>query len=90
MTVDAISFPVYVLAKDCDEVTAYPSFEKMQGFMEAIDVEGKEYEAWDANGRLLQLRVASANLDWLQIVKTEKVLSTFEFAEINRESYSIP
>lgn len=46
MTNDKISFPVYVLAKDCDEITAYPSFEKMQGFMEAIDIENGEYEAW--------------------------------------------
>jgi len=86
MTTDTISFPVYVLSKDCDEITAFPSFEKMQGFMEAIDVEGNEYEAWDADGRLLQLRVASAKLDWLQIVKTEKVLSNFEFAEIKEKA----
>jgi hypothetical protein len=27
-------------------VTAYPSFDKMQGYMEAVDVENEEYQAW--------------------------------------------
>ena len=86
MISDTISFPVYVLAKDCNEITAYPSFDKMQGVIEAIDVDGNEYDAWDADGRLLQLRVASGKSYWLQIIKTEQLLSNFDFAEIKKKA----
>jgi hypothetical protein len=51
-----VLFQVYVFAEDCGEVTAYQSLEAMQGYMEAIDVENDEYEAWDATGRVLQVQ----------------------------------
>jgi hypothetical protein len=56
-----VLFPVYVFAEDCGEVTAYQSLEAMQGYMEAIDVENDEYEAWDATGRVLQVQVGPSS-----------------------------
>lgn len=47
---DDVCFPVFVLAKDCAEVTEYSSLTAMQGDMEAVDVEGNEYDAWDGEG----------------------------------------
>jgi hypothetical protein len=82
MTSDTISFPVYVVAKDCGEVTAFTSFERMQGHFEAIDVENNEYEAWDAYGRLLQLRVGPGRSEWLQISRTDRLLSEKDFTEV--------
>jgi hypothetical protein len=86
MTGDTISFPVYVSAKDCGEVTAFASFERMQGHFEAIDVENSEYEAWDAYGRLLQLRVGPERSEWLQISRTDQLLSEKDFAEVRRKA----
>jgi hypothetical protein len=86
MQTNAISFPIYLLLKDCGDVITFASSEKMQGDLEAIDVENNEYEAWDADGRLLQLRVASEKFDWLQITKTDKVLSNVDFAEIKEKA----
>jgi len=60
----------------------------MQGDLEAIDVENNEYEACDGNGRLLQLRVASWRFDWLQIIRTDKVLTNVDFGEI-KEKYHV-
>lgn len=50
-----IKFPVYVLAKDCGDVDEYSSAGKLTGYLEAIDVENGEYEAWDSAGRRIKL-----------------------------------
>ena len=87
MWTDAL-FPVYVLAKDCGEIDSYTSIENMQSYLEAIDVENNEYEAWDAEGRLLELTVSSRKPDWLQITRTDSVLSPKKFAEIKAKVIS--
>jgi len=79
-------FPVYVLAKDCGEVKAYQSLGAMQGYMEAIDVENDEYEAWDATGRLIQLSVGSSKSQWLQIVTKDERASNENFAAITAKA----
>ena len=61
---DDVCFPVYVLAKDCGEVTEYASRTTIQGYMEAVDVEGDEYEAWDAGGYVVRLSVATPRSAW--------------------------
>jgi hypothetical protein len=50
-----VRFPGYVLAKDCGEFTEYRTLQDMRAYMEAIDVEGNEYDAWDVEGFMLKL-----------------------------------
>ncbi|MGH9514767.1 MAG: hypothetical protein ACRD3P_03700 [Terriglobales bacterium] len=92
MASDNAAFPVYVLAKDCGEVTTYSSVQKMQEYLEAIDVENGEYEAWDVGGRLLHLTVGERKSEWLQISKINRLLSQTELAEIKRKAkpYLLP
>jgi len=48
-------FPVFVLMKDCGEISQFRSVEAMQQHLEAIDIDNKEYLAWDAKGTSLEL-----------------------------------
>ena len=50
-----VRFPIYVLAKDCGEFTEYRSLEDMRAYLEAVDVEGDEYDAWDVDGFVVKL-----------------------------------
>jgi len=52
-----ISFPVFVYAKDCDEIRRYDSIDELQRQLEEIDVENNEYLAWDRFGAPLKLGV---------------------------------
>lgn len=61
----SVNFPVYVLAKDCGEVSRFNSIEEMQRQLEEIDVENDEYTAWDRTGTLLKLSVQKPV--WLRI-----------------------
>ena len=54
-----VCIPVFVLAWDCGEVTEYSSLTAMQGYMEAVDVEGNEYDAWDGEGFVVRLTVST-------------------------------
>ena len=54
--------------------------------MEAVDVEGAEYEAWDSNGRVLELSVCKPKSAWLGISGTERRLSPEELAEIKAKA----
>ena len=49
----SVNFPVFVLAKDCGEVSRFNSIEEMQRQLEEIDVENGEYAAWDRTERHL-------------------------------------
>ena|SRR5204863_5092817 len=80
-----ISFPVYV-RDDADDVTLFPTFETMQGYLEAIDVENGEYEAWDVAGHVLELGVGKPKLEWLKITQSGHTLSQEEFAEIKSKA----
>lgn len=53
----SVNFPVFVLAKDCGEVSRFNSVEEMQRQLEEIDVENGEYAAWDRTGTPLKLSV---------------------------------
>jgi len=81
-----ISFPVYVLAKDCGEMTAFTSQQAVQGFMEPIDVENDEYEAWDNKGNLLHLSVIEPKSTWLKVIKTGTRISEQQFAELSERA----
>jgi len=59
------NFPVFVLAKDCGEVSRFNSVEEMQRQLEEIDVENGEYAAWDRTGTPLKLSVQKPV--WLRI-----------------------
>lgn len=59
------NFPVFVLAKDCGEVSRFNSIEEMQLELEEIDVENGEYTAWDRTGSPLRLSVQKPV--WLRI-----------------------
>ena len=61
----SMNFPVYVLAKDCGEVSRFNSVEEMQRQLEEIDVENDEYTAWDRTGTPLKLSVQEPV--WLRI-----------------------
>jgi len=81
-----IAFPVYVMAKDCGEITVFSNFEKMRWHFEPIDIENDEFEAWDAHGRALALKVGSKKSEWLQVVETDQVLPTEQFDEIKAKA----
>jgi hypothetical protein len=49
-------WPVYVLVKDCGEISEYSSLERLRFDLEAIDVENDEFDVWDAEGREVRLR----------------------------------
>jgi hypothetical protein len=53
-----VVFPVYVLAKDCGEVMRFDAPLELN-YLEAIDVENDEYEAWDGRGRVLRLTASN-------------------------------
>lgn len=50
-----IKFPVFILAKDCDEIRSYESIYDLQKHLGKIDIDNGEYEAWDCVGEALQL-----------------------------------
>ena len=78
-----VNFPVYVLAKDCGEVTAYPSVEVMNAHFEAVDVENNEYDAWDVHGYQLTLRVSNARPIWLSMKRLgSSRMDEAKFAEV--------
>ena len=83
---DDVCFPVYALAKDCGEVTEYASLTTMQGYMEAVDVEGDEYEAWDAGGYVVRLSVATSRSAWLRVSRMRAQISELELAELKARS----
>jgi len=59
-------FPVFVRSKDSGDVRSYSSVEGMQRDFEQVDVENKEYDAWDSTGLPLILLVQKAN-QWLRL-----------------------
>ena len=59
-------FPVFVLSKDCGDVNTYNSIEDMCRHFEEIDIENKEYDAWDATGLPLELSVQGSS-QWLRL-----------------------
>jgi len=76
-----VLFPVYV-RDDAKDVKSFPSFEVMQAYLEPIDVENHEYEAWDAEGCILELAVRKPKSEWLKISQSGRTLSQGEFGEI--------
>ena len=58
--------PILVRLKDRGEVRRYNSVRDMQDYFEQIDVENKEYEAWDAVGTPLELSVQKG-AGWLRV-----------------------
>jgi len=83
---DEVSFPVYVLAKDCSEIRAFASRQAMQNFMEPIDVENDEYEAWDSHRNCLRLAVTKPKTVWLRVVKTDARVSTQKFDQLRKRA----
>ena len=77
-----IAFPVYVVCKDCKDIDAFASYQVMRGYLEAIDVENEEYEAFDANGFRLVLGVGKPKETWLKIEVTQTRLPESEFAAV--------
>jgi hypothetical protein len=76
------AFPVYLFTKDDGSVMEFPTRTAMQGYLEAIDVENEEYEAWDATGRSLNLGVGEPGTEWLKITSAEHFASEHEFRAI--------
>jgi len=83
---DDVCFPVFVLARDCGEVTEYSSLTAMQGYMEAVDVEGNEYDAWDGEGFVVRLTVSTPRSAWLRVGRADSRLLEQEFAELKAKS----
>jgi len=50
-------FPLRVRAKDSGEVFHFASVYDIQYQFEKIDIENEEYEAWDSDGKLVEMRV---------------------------------
>jgi hypothetical protein len=81
-----VAFPVYVLAKDCGDVMGFPSARAMQAYMEPINVENSEYEAWDSTGYHLRLSVSKPKSVWLKIAETEDRASDQEFTALRERA----
>ena len=62
----AFEFPVFLRTRDSGEVKAYRSIIDMESYLEEIDVENAEYEAWDAGDTPLSLSVQQKKA-WLRI-----------------------
>jgi len=79
-------FPVFVRSKDRGDVKSYNAVEDMCRHLEEIDVENKEYDAWDAAGLPLDLSVQKSS-EWLRLepadtAQPEQLASAIaEFAE---------
>ena len=87
---DEIVLPVYVLVRDDESVIAFQSLEEMQGYLEAVDVENGEYEAWDASGRCLNLAVKEPRREWLKIIPTGRFANKQDFAGIRDKAKECP
>ena len=80
------AFPVFVRVKDDDSVIEFPTWVAMQGYLEAIDVENGEYEAWDAQGRCLELSVGKPKSEWLTIISAEDQASEEGFTALKNRA----
>ena len=80
-----IAFPIYV-RDDAKDVMSFSSLRVMQGYLEPIDVENHEFEAWDAGGRVLELAVGKPRSEWLKISPSDRTISQSEFAEIKNKA----
>lgn len=74
-------FPIYV-RDDATDVMSFPSREAMQAYLEPIDVENEEYQAWDANGYAL----GRPKSEWLKLTRTDRKLSLSELTEIKGDA----
>ncbi len=83
---DDLQFPVYVLMKDDGTVLKFAAFPGMQSYLEAIDVENDEYDAWDKLGRQLQLAVVRTGEQWLQVRVTSQRITDQEIARIEKKA----
>lgn len=66
-----INYPLYLLSKDCAEVERYPSFEDLQGYIEPIDVENREFFCWDDSETVFSLKVNENEKNWLDITSAD-------------------
>jgi hypothetical protein len=81
-----VRFPVYVLAKDCREFREYRTLQDMRAYMEAIDVEGNEFDAWDVEGSMLKLTTRNSKRAWLHLERTETRISYAPRKEIRLQA----
>lgn len=56
-------FPVTVKDRESRETKVFKSHDDMEGWLEKIDIENAEYEAWDADGRPVIMSVQEST--WL-------------------------
>ena len=65
-------FPVFLreVNDPGGEMTLFRSHLDMEDYLEAIDVENEEFEAWDVNGERLRLEVVKKSDHWLKIERT--------------------
>jgi hypothetical protein len=85
---DGVTFPVYVLAMDCGEVTKVSSVQVMQRHMEPFDVQNNEYKAWDAEGRILKLAIGETRQSWFIVEPTNDAKNEQEFATLKAKAES--
>lgn len=67
-----VQFPIFILAKDCGEVTCFESIQELQRQLEEIDVQNEEYLAWDKVGNSVKLSVQKPL--WLKLERVEDSL----------------
>ena len=58
----------------------------MQAYLEPMDVENDEYQAWDANGHALEIIVGSPKSEWLKLTRTDRKLSQSELTKLEGEA----
>ena len=84
-----IRFPIYVLMKDCGEVHRYESAPELIHDLEAIDVDNREYEAWDASGYVVQLSAEGIGVfkpGKIVVTATTQLEDPKRFAEIRNRA----
>lgn len=74
-----VLFPVFVVMKDCGEISVFHTLDDLQNSLEPMDVENGEYDAYDGTGTPVRL-VAAQEPTWLTFERVY-ALSAFESLE---------
>src|SRR5260370_42695878 len=91
-----MKFPVFVRENDSSRLMKFTSVYDMQSYLEAIDIENGEYSAWDAEGRVFELKtqkpvwikIDERNTDWESLISALRAYAATEKFEIKKEPSS--
>ena len=82
----SFDFPVFVREKDDDSVMQFLTFTSLECYLDARGVEKREYDAWDAQGRCLELGVGKPKSEWLKISLRDGQASPQDFTALKNRA----